>query len=189
MVKQLACGFWTDGNTGAQRSWPLIAEFLDYLRQAGSAESGLAEFSGPAKHFLVWIAKRRIRIDAVDIDVVRQFLTHDCNCPRPSGERYQNRHLRRQTFKARVLQFVRFLEDTGRIHNPASLKDGRQRIAEFTAYLSEQDYAPATIKSYEHSCSHFVVWLCQERVSIGAIDENVMRRFATHDCLCPGTFV
>ncbi|ESZ10991.1 hypothetical protein NKH89_13410 [Mesorhizobium sp. M0923] len=34
-----------------------------------------------------------------------------------------------------------------------------------------------------------MIWLHQHRIPLAAIDETVLRRFATHECICPGTFV
>ncbi|TIU00303.1 MAG: integrase [Mesorhizobium sp.] len=189
MFEQLANGSSAENLGEKDRSWPLISEFLDYLRLAGMAESGLQDFPGPAKHFLVWVSRQGIELGAVDVAVVRRFLAHDCDCPRPAGERYQARHMRARTFKGRVFQFVRFLENTGRIHNAASLDEGLRRLAEFTAYLGEQGHAPGTIRSYDYSCRHFVVWLYQHHIRLAAIDESVLLRFAAHDCICPGMFV
>jgi len=98
MVEQLGCVHSMENVGGQVRSWPLIAEFLDHLRQAGMM-GGLQNFPGPAKHFLVWIGRNGIELGAVDLDVVRQFLVHDCDCPRPPGERYQSRHLQTRTSK------------------------------------------------------------------------------------------
>lgn len=172
-----------------KQHWPLVAEFLVHLRQAGLAKSSIQEFPGPAKHFLVWLGEQGIRLSDIDIDTVRQFLAHDCACPRPRGSRYQNRHTDTRKFRARVLRFVQFLEQSGQVHNPVSLDVGLQRVAEFTGYLSERGYAPGTIRRYERSCRHFVTWLHQNRIALAAIDEDVVSRFGTHDCICPGTFV
>jgi site-specific recombinase XerD len=189
MVEQLTCVSLTEKAGGNERPWPLIGEYLDYLRRAGMTESSLANFPGPAKHFLAWMGLEGISVDLVNVEVVRQFLAHDCHCRRPPGERYQHHHMRTHSLKGRVLHFVRFLEDTGRIRNPASLNDGLRRVAEFAAHLGEQGFAPGTVNSYGHTTRHFVVWLHQQHLSLGAIDEGVIRQFATHECICPGTFV
>jgi integrase/recombinase XerD len=170
-------------------AWPLVAEFLDHLRRAGVAKGGIQDFPGPAKHFLVWAGINAIPIGDIDIGIVRQFLAHDCACPRPHGERYQHRHMATRAFRTRVLRFVRFLEETGRIDNPVSPDEGPRRVAEFTTYLAEQGYAPGTIISYGRSCRHFVAWLHLHRIDFPAIDNEVLERFAIHDCICPGMFV
>lgn len=177
-----------DGVSG-KGDWPLVAEFLEHLHRAGMAESSIREFPGSTKHFLVWLADQRINPSEIDVNTVRRFLAHDCACPRPRGERYQNHHMNTQGFRTRVLRFVQFLEQSGRIQTPVSLDDGLRRTAEFTAYLGEQGYAAGTIKSYENSCRHFVTWLHQNRIALAAIDETVIGQFAVHDCICPGTFV
>ncbi len=172
-----------------KRDWSLVAEFLEHLRRGGMAESSIQEFPGPAKHFLVWLGEQRIDPLEIDVNTVQHFLAHDCACPRPRGERYQNRHMNTRGFRARVLRFVQFLEQSGHVHNPVSLDDGLRRIAEFTTYLSEQGYAPGTIGGYENSCRHFVTWLQQNRIALAAIDKGIVSQFGTHDCFCPGTFV
>jgi len=92
-------------------------------------------------------------------------------------------------FKARVLWFMRFLEDTKRVQHSTSLEDGLQRIDDFADYLGGQGYARGTIDLYRYSCRHFVLWLHQHRIAVSAIDDSIVERFAEHDCICPGMFV
>jgi integrase/recombinase XerD len=172
-----------------ERDWPLVMEFLDHLRQAGMAEGGIQDFPGPAKHFLIWADLNAVPIGAVDVAVVRRFLAHDCACPRPHGERYQHRHMATRSFRTRVVRFVHFLEETGRIHNPVPPDEGRRRVGEFAAHLAEQGYSPGTITAYSRSCRHFAAWLHLHRIDFAAIDDEVLERFATHDCICPGMFL
>ena len=171
------------------RFQPLVLEFLEYLRRSGISESSLPNFPGPAQHFLVWIGENSIDLSIVDVEVVRQFLTHDCSCLRPSGARYQNHHMHSRGFKARVLWFMRFLEDTKRVQHSTSLEDGFQRIDDFADYLGGLGYAPETIVHYRYSCRHFVLWLHQHRIALPAIDDCIVQRFVEHDCICPGMFV
>lgn len=171
-----------------KREWPLVVEFLDYLRQAGMAEGGLKQFPGPAKHFLIWVDLNAIPIGDIDVDVTRRFLAHNCVCPRPHGERYQNRGVATRYFRARILRFVHFLEETGHIVNPVSFVGGPRRIAEFVSHLTEQGYSPGTIKRYSCSYRHFVAWLHQHRIDFAAVDDEVLKRFKAHDCICPGGF-
>ncbi|MEK8121620.1 tyrosine-type recombinase/integrase [Methylocystis sp. IM4] len=171
------------------QSWPLVAEFLDYMRNAGVALGQLQDFPGPVKHLLIWLNRNRIGLDAVDGDVVHRFLTHRCDCPRPAGARYQARHMRKPFVKGRILRFVQFLEESGRIKNPSSLDEGLRRVGDFIAYLAEQGRLPTTMKVYETSCRHFVTWLHQHRIPLAAIDDRVLRQFATHECICPGKFL
>lgn len=183
MAKQIS-GLKTGGS-----AWPLVAEFVNHLRQAGMAEGSIQDFPGPAKHFLIWADLNGIPIGDVNVEIVRQFLAHDCACPRPQGERYQHRHMETRNFRTRVLRFVHFLEETGRIDNPVPPAEGHRRVAEFAAHLAEQGYSPGTIMSYSRSCRHFVAWLHLHRIDFPAIDDEVLEKFATHDCICPGMFV
>lgn len=188
MVEQVQLGGSAEDG-GNRQSWPLVTEFLDYLRKAGTAEGYLQEFPGPVKHLLVWLDRNDIAFEAVDGDIVRKFLAHECTCPRPPGERYQTRHLHKPVFRGRIFHFVRFLEESGRIANPSSLDESLKRVNDFITYLSEQRYSPGTVKQYEYGCRHFVTWLHQHRIPLADIDETALRRFAIHDCICPGTFV
>lgn len=189
MTEQIPTGYLANDDGGNGLSWPLVAEFMDYLRSAGMAPKYLLAFPGPIKHLLVWLDRSRICLDAIDGEVVHRFLTHSCDCPRPHGERYQTRHLHKREFKGRIFRFVQFLEETRRIENPSSLDEGLRRVGNFIAYLAEQHYSPMTMKGYEFCCRHFVTWLHQHRIPLAAIDEGVLERFATHECICPGMFV
>lgn len=168
---------------------PLIPEFLGYLRTAGFSDGSIPNFPGPAKHFLVWLNETGTDLKRIDIAVVRQFFAHNCNCQRPRGERYRNHDARSRDFKAQVLQFVRFLENTNRIRNPMALQDGLQRIEDFLAYLSGQGYALGTISNHRYVCRHFVLWLHQHHIPLATVDETAIECFAEHDCICPGMFV
>lgn len=168
---------------------PLLPEFLAYLKTSGLRERSIQNFPGPAKHLLVWLHEGHVDVSAVDIGVVRRFFSHDCHCPRPPGERYQNCLERSRDFKARVLQFTRFLEDSGQVRNPMELGDALQRVEDFAGYLREDAYASGTIDHYRFSCRHFVAWLHQHHVPLAAIDDAVLGQFWSHDCICPGFFV
>lgn len=61
-----------------------------------------------------------------------------------------------------------------------------QWIDQFAAELAAQKYAPLTIGNYTDSARHFSVWLGDAGISIDTIDDDVVRRFAEHQCRCPG---
>ena len=69
------------------------------------------------------------------------------------------------------------------------LAEALQRVVNFGEHLRKQGYAEATIKHYDHSCRHFVVWLDQHEIMLAAIDDVIVERFAIHKCTCPGVFV
>lgn len=59
-------------------------------------------------------------------------------------------------------------------------------IDHFAADLAAQRYASLTIEGYTASARHFATWLCRAGISVDAIDDEVVRRFSEHRCLCPG---
>jgi hypothetical protein len=48
-----------------RQCWPLVREFLDYLRKAGTAPGYLQEFPGPVKHLLVWLDRNGVGLDTM----------------------------------------------------------------------------------------------------------------------------
>jgi len=59
-------------------------------------------------------------------------------------------------------------------------------IDHFAVDLATQRYTPLTIDGYTTSARHFAAWLGAEAISINAIDDEVVSRFAEHRCRCPG---
>ncbi|MFM9835782.1 MAG: hypothetical protein ACKVOA_06740, partial [Methylophilaceae bacterium] len=56
----------------------------------------------------------------------------------------------------------------------------------FINELSVNGYTEFTIKSYKNSVAHFATWLKDECILIREIDEEVIEKFAKHNCCCPG---
>ncbi|SMB28216.1 Site-specific integrase/recombinase (modular protein) [Sterolibacterium denitrificans] len=189
MKEQQSRGAAAQNPAGDDTSWPLVQAFVAALRRDSLSEGSIRGFIGPAKHLLVWLDQQGVELAGVDVGHIRAFLGHACDCLRPPGTRYLPGHMQSHTFRASVLRFVQFLEDTGRIHNPARFDDGTAYLAGFATYLGEQGYAPTTVESYERCCRHFVVWLRQHHLRLCDVDEAVLRRFYVHDCICPGLYV
>jgi len=59
-------------------------------------------------------------------------------------------------------------------------------IDAFIAELQAQRHTWLTISGYEHSARHFADWLCQSKIELSRVNEDVVRRFAGHRCRCPG---
>lgn len=59
-------------------------------------------------------------------------------------------------------------------------------IDQFAADLAAQGYTQLTIEACAASARHFAAWLGDAGISIDAIDDDVVRRFAQHRCRCPG---
>ena len=167
---------------------PYIPAFQGHLSSEGMRACSIANYPGPAKHFLVWLHQQGIQIQGVDGDVIRCFLEHECHCPRPHGERYQCTTNHSPHLKGRILRFVAFLEQQRHIHNPVDQGAALERVDAFCAFLASQARAAGTVAHYRRNCSHFVYWLCQQRIAMEAIDEDTLRQFDRHDCVCAGTF-
>ena len=168
---------------------PYVPEFLNHLRTAGCSDSHIPNFPGSVKHFLVWLQLGRIGIGKIDNAVLRRFRNHHCRCPRPKGERYLNSTKRDKGLMSRVLRFVRFLEESGRIETPCQLNERRDWMERFLSYIDEHRYAPSTVKVYRRHCHHFIVWLHQSRIPMVEVDRTAVDRFMHHDCICHGFFV
>ena len=57
---------------------PLFTD--DLLCHQGIAEATVPACRHAARHFLIWLALRRVALETVDQTVIRRFLRHDCNC-------------------------------------------------------------------------------------------------------------
>jgi site-specific recombinase XerD len=60
------------------------------------------------------------------------------------------------------------------------------RIDQFAADLAAQRYTQLTIGNYTDAARHFAAWLDITGISVDAIDDDVVCRFANHKCGCPG---
>ena len=59
-------------------------------------------------------------------------------------------------------------------------------LAPFIEHLKQEGLTEGRIRCLRASARHFLVWLGQEDIDIGVIDDAVLRRFRRHDCRCPG---
>ena len=59
-------------------------------------------------------------------------------------------------------------------------------LAPFIEHLKQEGLTEGRIRCLRASARHFLVWLDQEDIEIGVIDDAVLRRFRRHDCRCPG---
>ena len=57
-------------------------------------------------------------------------------------------------------------------------------LAPFIEYLQREGLTESRIRCLRASARHFLVWLGQEDIDIGVIDDAVLRRFRRHDCRC-----
>ena len=59
-------------------------------------------------------------------------------------------------------------------------------VAAFVEHLKQEGLTASRIRCLRASARHFLVWLDQEGIEIGVIDDAVLQRFRRHDCRCPG---
>ncbi len=64
----------------------------------------------------------------------------------------------------------------------------REQVENFIIHLRRQGYAEGTILHYSHNCRHFAAWLDDQRIGLLLVDHDIVERFATHHCTCPGAY-
>ncbi len=167
----------------------IISAYVAYLEHAGLSGSSIAAYRGPARHFLIWLERTGTAIDTVDGRVMQQFLDHDRTCPPPSMNKGGG-SLHVRGYVAPISWCIRFLEETGRTSVLGELDDNLLLLEAFMEGLAGEGYSPFTLDGFRFGCRHFIVWLHQFRISIRAVDRDVLERFLGHDCTCflPGVF-
>lgn len=178
---------WTA--TEAEYFGDQIPNFLKWLKENGLSGTTFKDLIGPVKHFVVWLDCREIEHSAIDGSVVRHFLRHKCDCPRPKGARYQTGAERNPKFKASVLNFVAFLEGTGVVKKPFNREAMSDAITVFTDELRRQGASETSVEAYARACRHFLAWCSIERVPLEGLNEDHVVGFERHDCVCRQCFV
>ncbi len=59
-------------------------------------------------------------------------------------------------------------------------------LAAFAGHLKQEGLTERRIRCLGASAHHFLVWLDQQDIETGVIDDGVLRRFRRHDCRCRG---
>lgn len=178
----------TTSVSGQDMFLPVIPDYFNYLRRHGLSEKTISGFSGPAKHFIIWLKHTNISLGAVDDAVVQRFFQHDCMCPRPRGSHHKNHVTQSRVFKSKIYWFIRFLEESGINQNPVSLNEIHSLLKEFTEYLLAEGYASGTVLQYRNTGRHFASWLHRLRIPLEEVTESIVVDFINHDCICPNFF-
>jgi integrase/recombinase XerD len=55
--------------------------------------------------------------------------------------------------------------------------DGVELVNEFLGYLVDRNYAPLTVRAYAYDLLHFGRWMAAERLSVAAVDSDVLLRY------------
>ena len=169
---------------------PVITEYLDDLRRQGLAESYIPGHPGPARHFLIWLRGSGIDVHTVDGNVVHRFLRHNCDCRPQDCMGHAFYAWRKRRSSPELMRFIRFLEQTGRIHTPGDLDDNLGLLDEFLGELQTAGYAQSTIDKHRYGCRNLIAWLHLSRISLNRIDANALETFLQRDFICsiPGVF-
>lgn len=167
-----------DGDSALRPDDHLVAAFIDDLRGT-HAPGTLWGYMGAARHFLLWLARRRIPLSSVDDTAVERFARHRCRCPR-----YRSQALKDPLYISHVRRFVRFLEERGDIPLDCDLEDVGAHLAAFGRYIETIGYGPGTQQAYRSGAEHFACWLRLFRIRWRDVDEAVIERFVRHRCDC-----
>ena len=154
---------------------PLFTD--DLLCHQGIAEATVPACRHAARHFLIWLALRRVALETVDQTVIRRFLRHDCNCCVAAPASARLRPWRKRPRSPRVMRFVRFLEREGRIKTPGDLDENLSILDEFLEGLRSDGYKPSTIREYRNGCIRLIAWLHLSRIALRSLNPDVYARF------------
>jgi integrase/recombinase XerC len=55
--------------------------------------------------------------------------------------------------------------------------DGVELVNEFLGYLVDRNYAPLTVRAYAYDLLHFGRWMAAERLSVAAVNSDVLLRY------------
>ena len=132
-------------------------------------------------HFLLWLHRDRIPLNAVNTEIIEHFLRHDCLCPKyvriPSS-------LSGAKIRAYILsKFVKFLVENGVTPNVVSGDNPRveRHLPEFCTWLERHRGTKArTIRRYDLEVSSLLKNLGKDHnnYSAGAICQALLQRFA-----------
>lgn len=167
---------------------PYLTDFMAHLDRAGRTKSAVRNYAGPVKHLLLWMHETGTTFENLDDDALRRFRDHKCRCRRPKGKNVQL-NVSRKYIIPRVRPFVQYLEEIGQVPNPCDFDSLKNLSVEFLSHLADQGLTRNTIKQYRGVCGHFIVWLRQHRIPNTSINDGVVERFVTHDCICEGKFL
>ena len=163
---------------------PIILEFVGELCREGVAESYVAQHPGPARHFLTWLARNGTPLGAVDGTAIDSFLRHDCDCPADVPASALLHRWRKRRSSPEVMEFVRFLERTGRMGTPGDLDDNLRILDEFVERLRADGDGRETIKPYRNAGSGLIVSLHLSRIRLCDLNPDVLGQFRSRQLIC-----
>ncbi|MXZ28776.1 MAG: tyrosine-type recombinase/integrase [Gammaproteobacteria bacterium] len=64
--------------------------------------------------------------------------------------------------------------------------EAREKLtSEFRDYLGRTDLTTAYIRLLDGAAKHFLIWAVREQIHLRSIDDNAVRQFRFHNCVCP----
>ncbi len=164
----------------------VLSDFEDSLKQEGRSTLSSNKNLGTARHFLVWLGLQGIPLESVDEAALLGYRDHHCDCfAWKNGSRGKPRRHGRDRFAIkRAMRFVEFLEDTGRIKHPDERLKGNRFLEQFIGECKTQGFRSSALRCRRDVSQHFLVWLHRSRISMKAVNADVVERFLHHDCLC-----
>ena len=174
------------GISGVHRD--ILDSFVAYLRAAYLSESRIHRLRLDALHFLIWLECCDCAIESIDNAVLCTFRRHDCHCPGMERERKKMLASDTRSFMTGVLKLVCFLEDQGHIPHTGDLATNLCHLDWFIMRCQEQGYRSWTLRRFQNSCKHVLVWLYRSRISIRDVDAATLQDFLNHNCVCGGHF-
>jgi site-specific recombinase XerD len=156
----------------------LITAFLHHLRSKGY--SGWSRrYRALARHFLLWLDRRRIPLVSVDETIIDRFARHRCCCPRYSSPAFSS-----TVYLSHVRRFICFLEDRGEIPVVDDLAGITSHLAAFADRLEAEGYSVVSQRGYRYEAEHFACWLRLSRVPWHDVNDIIISRFGQHHCRC-----
>ena len=146
-------------NTALAGFDPVILAFIKDLRSEGICERDIVRQSGPARHFLIWCARKDIALEAVDGTAIDSFLQHDCDCLSGVPTSPRLRPWRKCRTSPRLMKFIRFLNRTGRVEVPGDLDDNLRLLHAFLERLRGNAYSLGYFEQHRQGCPGLIVFI------------------------------
>ena len=112
------------------------------------------------------------------------FLQHDCDCCSGVPAAVLLHPWRKRRSSPEVMQFVRFLEPTGRIDQPGDLDENLRILDAFLERLRGDGFARETMRAYRGAGAGLIVWLHLSRIRPRDLTPEVLARFRRRQFVC-----
>ena len=158
----------------------LLETFLTDYEAQGYRSTTLRGYRQSSWHFLLWLHRDRIPLNAVDTEIINRFLEHDCICPR--YVRVPGSLSGARTYACVLRKFVKFLAERAVTSSvvPIDGQKGERHLTEFCTWLEQHRGLKArTIRRYDREVSSLLENLGKDHqnYSATAIRRVLLERF------------